>query len=667
MCISMEQEKRKQVGAVDFFCIGFGAIVGVGWAVSINNWMASSGGPLPAAAGYLLALVMMVPVSLCYCELCTMMPVSGGGMAYAFRAFGDKAAYLSGWAALGAFITIIPWEAIYVVDILSVLFPVLKAGTPLYTLAGAEIYPGHLILGTIISCLLYAINRKGVASSASLQKILCFLLVGSGILAMIFGAVKMNTANFMPAYRHIGHAYHHSFLGGAMTILASAPFFLAGFETIPQGIESAGGSTRSVGKSVVMTVILSCLFYAVLLVTLGGAMPWGTFVHYDNPAVALMFRHLYPNGIGMALYTLILVGAVCCLLTTWNGFMMASSQILMAMARVSIVPHFLSRQHPVYKTPVNALKVCLAASVLGPFLGSGLIGSLTTFSAAGYVLSWMITSFCLIRLRKTEPDLPRPYRIPGGTKTAWFSGIVTAGLFVLLFIPHQPVFIGTLASCLFAGWMVIGGGLFAFTGRERRKFARVRRTSTLYANMLARTPEVNDYSWLNGDFQVMSMRVPEGAAYQGPLGRRDWREKYDVFVLSRTHSDNVTLFPGPEETILSGDELCILGTLRDLEEFQYTVAGPASYIEIRPLLRFLNDQTRLNCGSILVKEEAPYSGKSLEHSGLLENDECVIVGMRRGNHSIKMPSPADMLTPGNVIWAVGSENGLDRLRSVKEA
>ena len=477
----------------------------------------------------------------------------------------------------------------------------------------------------------------------------------------------MNTANFMPAYRHIGHAYHHSFLGGAMTILASAPFFLAGFETIPQGIESAGGSTRSVGKSVVMTVILSCLFYAVLLVTLGGAMPWGTFVHYDNPAVALMFRHLYPNGIGMALYTLILVGAVCGLLTTWNGFMMASSQILMAMARVSIVPHFLSRQHPVYKTPVNALKVCLAASVLGPFLGSGLIGSRTTFSAAGYVLSWMITSFCLIRLRKTEPDLPRPYRIPGGTKTAWFSGIVTAGLFVLLFIPHQPVFIGTLASCLFAGWMVIGGGLFAFTGRERRKFARVRRTSTLYANMLARTPEVNDYSWLNGDFQVMSMRVPEGAAYQGSLGRRDWREKYDVFVLSRTRSDNVTLFPGPEETILSGDELCILGTLRDLEEFQYTVAGPASYIEIRPLLRFLNDQTRLNCGSILVKEEAPYSGKSLEHSGLLENDECVIVGMRRGNHSIKMPSPADMLTPGNVIWAVGSENGLDRLRSVKEA
>lgn len=43
-------EKKNGVSALDFFCIGFGAIVGVGWAVSINSWMNSSGGPLLAAA-----------------------------------------------------------------------------------------------------------------------------------------------------------------------------------------------------------------------------------------------------------------------------------------------------------------------------------------------------------------------------------------------------------------------------------------------------------------------------------------------------------------------------------------------------------------------------------------------------------------------------------------
>ena len=133
-------------------------------------------------------------------------------------------AFVSGWAAFGAFITIIPWEAIYVVDILGILFPQLKAGKPLYSLAGADIYIGHIVVGTIISIILYLINRRGVATSATLQRILCFALVGAGI--------------------------------------------LAGFETIPQGIESAGGNTKSVGETVVITVVLSCVFYALLLILL---------------------------------------------------------------------------------------------------------------------------------------------------------------------------------------------------------------------------------------------------------------------------------------------------------------------------------------------------------------------------------------------------------------
>ncbi len=110
--------EKKGVSAVDFFCIGFGAIVGVGWAVSINGWMASCGGPIPAGIGYLVVLIMMVPIGLCYAELVPMLPVAGGGMAFAFRAFNDKVAMLSGWASLGGMIAIIPWEAIQITDVL---------------------------------------------------------------------------------------------------------------------------------------------------------------------------------------------------------------------------------------------------------------------------------------------------------------------------------------------------------------------------------------------------------------------------------------------------------------------------------------------------------------------------------------------------------------------
>lgn len=67
--MSNQKETRGGIGALDFFCIGFGSIVGVGWALSINRWMASCGGSLPASLGYIIALVIMIPVSLCYCEL----------------------------------------------------------------------------------------------------------------------------------------------------------------------------------------------------------------------------------------------------------------------------------------------------------------------------------------------------------------------------------------------------------------------------------------------------------------------------------------------------------------------------------------------------------------------------------------------------------------------
>lgn len=92
-------------------------------------------------------------------------------------------------------------------------------------------------------------------------------------------------------------------------------------------------------------------------------------------------------------------------------------------------------------------------SLIGPFLGAGLIQDITSFSAAAFVLSWTITSYSLIRLRKKEPNLERPYKIPGGIAMGAFSAIVTTVVFVLLFTPNNPVYWAKQpASCLWAGW-----------------------------------------------------------------------------------------------------------------------------------------------------------------------------------------------------------------------
>ena len=492
------QPEKKGVSAIDFFCIGFGAIVGVGWAVSINSWMTSCGGPIPAGIGYILALVMMVPIALCYCELVPMLPVAGGGMAFAYRAFNETVSFISGWAAFGAFVSIIPWEAIQITDVLSYLIPNIKAGDPLYQIAGTDVYLVTIIIGTICSLLLFALNMRGLAAAATLQKVLCFVLVGAGIVGAIASLVGGNASNWQPIYEvtdpsiygpaseGLKEVSHSSMFGGMMAILASAPFFLAGFETIPQGVEDAGGDITNVGKTVVMSVVLACIFYAILLICFGYAWPWKEFTHMENPSAATVFTFLYPGVAGEVLYWLITIGAIAGLFTTWNGFFMASASLLMGMGRGYLVPHIFAKQNK-NGIPVPGLLVCLILSLIGPFLGAGLIGDITSFSAAAFVLSWTITSYSLIRLRKTEPDLPRPYKIPGGIAMGGFSAIVTTVVFILLFVPNNPVYMGKTASLMFVGWMVIGVILYLVSAVQRNKTTKEERRAAMFSHANANT------------------------------------------------------------------------------------------------------------------------------------------------------------------------------------
>lgn len=475
--------KKKGLGTFDFFCVGFGAIVGVGWAVSLNKWMASCGGPVPASLGYLLALVMMVPVGLCFAELVPMMPVAGGTTAFAYRAFGEKVSYLAGWCTLGAFLTLMPWEAIYVVDIAAILFPGIK-GPTLYSLAGTDICLGHIVVGVVVALFFFAINYKGADLAAGLQKVLCIFLIGVGVVAMIFALIKLDPQNWQPLYENVGLSTHKGFFGGMLGILATAPFFLCGFETIPQSVEDAGGSVKKVGMTVVLSIVVACLFYAVLLITVGGAWPWQDFYfNTDSPSAANVFARIYAGSpVATVLYYLLCAGALCGLLTTWNSFMMGTANLMMALARARMLPAKLARRSPKTGTPANALIVCLVASVIGPFLGLGLIDPLTTFSSAAYVLSWAMAAYCLLRLRKTEPHRPRPYKIPGGLPMAWFAAIAMTILLVMLFIPNSPAYMGNLAVTMFLVWLVVGLVMFLLTAPQRNRLSPEERASALFAS-----------------------------------------------------------------------------------------------------------------------------------------------------------------------------------------
>jgi len=339
----------------------------------------------------------------------------------------------------------------------------------------------------------------------------------------------------------------------------------------------------------------------------------------------------------------------------------------MAMARISIVPDVLAEQHPKYKTPVKALNVCLVASLMGPFLGSGLIGALTSFSAAGYVLSWSITAFCLIKLRKQEPNLARPYMIPGGIKTAYVAGISMIVLLILLFIPGQPVYMGKAASVMFLIWMVIGVILFLLDYRQRHRYSKLKRKSFLFASMMATGETVMPHyaDSFRDDYRYMSFVVPKEAEYSGQtLMELGWGKSRNVFIVKVEHGTQIIFLPGARTQIFAGDRVFAIGTEKSIERFR-----DGEYIGTKYTVGNLNDfmglgsteaQVPLICKVFVVGVEAPYCNKPLKYSGINDYTHCVVIGLQKEGETVLMPDAETRIEEGDTLWVVGLEENIEK-------
>src|ERR1051326_508641 len=113
---------QKTIGSWQFFTLSFAAIVGVGWIVVLGGWLRQSG-PIGAVIAFLLASVAMMLVGLCYAELVTTLPVSGGEIAYAYEIFGLRTSFVTGWFLALVYVATATFEAISAGWIAAVLFP----------------------------------------------------------------------------------------------------------------------------------------------------------------------------------------------------------------------------------------------------------------------------------------------------------------------------------------------------------------------------------------------------------------------------------------------------------------------------------------------------------------------------------------------------------------
>lgn len=453
----IDSKSSSGLRAIDFFMLGFGSMIGVGWTVALNDWFNMAGGVIGAVIAFIIGTLMVIPIGLCYGEMTGAMPVSGGTMAFAYRAEGSKLSFLGGWLMALAYMVLLPWEMIYINHIIGLLFPILTSGSPLYVVFGFEVYLDSLLAGIAITAIMVYLNIKGAEISGKLQTRLTATILIAAAVIVLFALLKADFNNLFPVYSPSQGQEHTSFIQGILSMLVIVPFFMAGFDAIPQAVEDANDdiTPKRISRIMIFTIAAAGLFYIVIMIASASAVPWRTFANLESPALAFMFDGIYGDPLGIILYYVTILGALAGLLSTFNGMFIAATRLLFSMGRSELIPKVFSKKSEA-DTPVTAILFAGAATLIGPFFGTSVIEPLTNVGSLSFVLGWLITSYSTLKLRDKEEDLHRPLKAGKSKIIIYISIIISSGLAVLSLVPNSPGFMSYESLTIFIVWLILG-------------------------------------------------------------------------------------------------------------------------------------------------------------------------------------------------------------------
>lgn len=442
---------KKSMGLWHYFSMGFGAIIGTGWIILVGDWMEIGGGPVVALLAFGVGAAILYPVGATFGELSAAIPVSGGTVEFIDRAFGFRLSFIASWFLILGNATLCPWESIAVASLIGEFVPALKT-MPLYSIMGATVYLPSLFIAVVISgCIIY-MNYRGVEQAAWLQSGMTKVLLAGMIVVLTVSIFRGSSSNLMPVFQ--ASRSTPSFLFGFLQVLVLTPFFYSGFETIPQQAEEAekGINYKIFGAIIGLALLTSGLFYVVVIASYGAILPWSEFIGIEFPA----FNSLNKAGMNF-LSKFMLFAAMCGIISTLNAFFAASTRIMIGMSRKGQLPSALSILHPTYRTPLHATILMGALTLAGPFFGPNILVPLTNVVSLALITACFLVACATLKLRFSEPNLERPYKVPCGLFGIGFAILISATIFLLIIIPASPAALTwPLEWLIVFAWIAIG-------------------------------------------------------------------------------------------------------------------------------------------------------------------------------------------------------------------
>jgi basic amino acid/polyamine antiporter, APA family len=463
---------KKTLKLRHLFTLGVGTIVGVAWLMVLGSVLAGAG-PLGAAIGFIVGAGAMIPIGLCYGELSGAMPHSGGEVVYAYDLFGLRWAYFAGLCLTFIYVINCVFFAVSVGWLMNELIPGIQ-GPELYAVLGASVHVGDVVIGAVGSLALLAAHWRGARDAAKLQDFATYTLLGATCLFVVLGIFRGHAAHLAPLIAPSDWGWGY---GGVFGALAVTPYFFGGFNAIPQAVAELedAGDRRHVAGVLAACILTSLLFYCAVLVAVSMAMPRAQLLSAELP-VAQAFRVVFGAG---WVADLVLLAGVLGLIAVWNALFFAATRVLYALGRSHLLPASLGELGTGGVAPTRAIVAVTLASILGLFLGKGVLLPVVNVTSTLFAVMYVIVTFGVLRHRRAAGVPAGGYRVPGGNALIWLAAgfaLYLTGLSLLQqykdagsrWPPEWWLMLGCAAAG-WAAWSATGASRAKLTEAERRR------------------------------------------------------------------------------------------------------------------------------------------------------------------------------------------------------
>ena len=388
----------------------------------------------------------MLVIGLTYAELASALPFAGGEHVYSHRALGAGASFICTWSIILGYVSVVTFEAVALPTVLDSIVPGLDR-VFLWEIAGWDVYLSWVLTGVAGAIVMTVLNIRGVRMAAIVQStvVLVILIVGVAFLGGSF--VAGDTSNLEPLFVDS--------ISGITLVLVMVPFMFVGFDTIPQAAEEIDLPFRDIGVVLMLSVMMAIAWYG--LIVLGVSL----MINEDNLGSSDVLAAEANSLIYGELGRLAMLGAgLAGIITSWNAFIVGGSRAIYALARSNLLPAFLGKLHPRYRTPYNAILLIGGLSMIGPFFGRPVLVWLVDAGGLGIIIAYGMVAWSFLVLRKKEPDLERPYRVKFGKLVGILALVLSIGL-GFLYLPGSPsALLWPQEWVIILGWVVLGAILF---------------------------------------------------------------------------------------------------------------------------------------------------------------------------------------------------------------